>query len=350
MIFEQHEIADIFPRMEKSSEEFAELVNDIKKNGLLQPVWIYEGKILDGRNRYAACICANVHADLSYYEGDDPVGFVLSLNLHRRHLTAGQKGMIASNIAGLKWGGDRKSQTRNSYLDTSRPVNSTTSNGNDSNSAAFINPEITISQSEGKIAIESNGLDKEVNVKSGDRNSDLTHSSPVKPAITISQAAKLIGTSVDSVNSAAKLKREAVPELVEKVKSGEVSLNAALKISKLPIDEQRVIVEKGVVAIKEAMVEEYSYMDELENLIISKDNIIDYLNAEIDTLKSILKSDDQVQNAIDRIKVCEEHERAIIMTNNGLQFKVNTLIEANRKLEYRCKKLQKELDIFKKKV
>ena len=47
-----HPIANIFPRM--SDTEFDELVEDIKKNGLQEHIWLYEGKILDGRNRYEA--------------------------------------------------------------------------------------------------------------------------------------------------------------------------------------------------------------------------------------------------------------------------------------------------------
>ncbi|MCD6295935.1 MAG: ParB N-terminal domain-containing protein, partial [Deltaproteobacteria bacterium] len=50
---EFHEIANMFPLMEGT--EFDALVTDIKENGLLEPIWLYENKILDGRNRYRAC-------------------------------------------------------------------------------------------------------------------------------------------------------------------------------------------------------------------------------------------------------------------------------------------------------
>lgn len=47
---EFYEIANIFPMIEK--DDFEVLVVDIKENGLLEPIYLYEGKILDGRNRY----------------------------------------------------------------------------------------------------------------------------------------------------------------------------------------------------------------------------------------------------------------------------------------------------------
>jgi hypothetical protein len=103
-----HPLADIFPLME--GEEFDELVADIKANGLHDPIVMYEGKILDGRNRYRAAIKAGVdpfplmkngkrYGGLNYV-GDDPAGFVISRNIHRRHLTAEQKrDVIAKLIA-----------------------------------------------------------------------------------------------------------------------------------------------------------------------------------------------------------------------------------------------------------
>jgi hypothetical protein len=48
-----HEIADIFPMM--TASEFAALKRDIQENGLLEPIELYEGKVIDGRNRYRAC-------------------------------------------------------------------------------------------------------------------------------------------------------------------------------------------------------------------------------------------------------------------------------------------------------
>ena len=102
---EFHQIANIFPMMGK--EELGELADDIMQNGLRQPIVLYQGQILDGRNRYQACELAGIESDCTEYEGDDPLGYVLSLNLHRRHLTASQRAALAAEIANMTQGGDR---------------------------------------------------------------------------------------------------------------------------------------------------------------------------------------------------------------------------------------------------
>jgi hypothetical protein len=80
-----HPYADVLPLLE--GEAFDALVADIKANGLLEPITIHEGLILDGRNRYRACAAAGIEPRFPEFEGDDPLGFVLSLSVHRRHVS-----------------------------------------------------------------------------------------------------------------------------------------------------------------------------------------------------------------------------------------------------------------------
>ena len=97
-----HPFADMFPRM--MGEAFDALVTSINEDGLEEPIITYEGKILDGRNRHAACIEAGVDPEFDKYEGDDPLEFVLRKNLHRRQLQTSQRAMVAANLANMNQG------------------------------------------------------------------------------------------------------------------------------------------------------------------------------------------------------------------------------------------------------
>ena len=83
-----HEYALIFPAMPE--QQFSDLIDDIRNNGLIEAIWLYEDQILDGRHRYLACMECGIEPSFRNYEGNDPVGFVLSLNARRRHCTQQQ--------------------------------------------------------------------------------------------------------------------------------------------------------------------------------------------------------------------------------------------------------------------
>jgi ParB-like chromosome segregation protein Spo0J len=93
---ETHEYADLFPMMDEL--ELTALAEDIKINGQIEPIYTYEGQILDGRNRHAACKLAGISPDIREYEGDDPLGFVVALNLKRRHMTPTQRAMLGAEL------------------------------------------------------------------------------------------------------------------------------------------------------------------------------------------------------------------------------------------------------------
>lgn len=174
-----HPLANIFPLLEGA--ELDALVDDIRANGVREPVWLLDGQILDGRNRYRAAQLAGVKAPTTEYQGDDPMGFVISLNLHRRHLNESQRAMVAAKVATLTHGGDRR-------------------------------------------AVQAANL-------------------PVETP-TQAEAAAMLNVGERSVRAAAKVRDEGTPELVAAAEQGLIAVSQAAHIATRPEDEQRAIVER----------------------------------------------------------------------------------------------------------
>jgi len=95
-----HEVATLLPPMEEA--DYRELVEDIRAHGLIEPIWLYEGQIVDGRHRYRACLDAGIEPRFRTWDGPGAlVDFVLSLNVERRHLTPAQRAAIAVEVLPL---------------------------------------------------------------------------------------------------------------------------------------------------------------------------------------------------------------------------------------------------------
>jgi hypothetical protein len=170
---EPHPLAELIPGM--SEAEYAELRDDIAANGQQQKIALFEGKVLDGRHRARACEELGIEPATYEYTGGDPVRFVVSLNLKRRHLTVGQRAMCATAL--LAYEKERAKQRQ-----------------------------------------QQGGLQK-VPQNSGE---------PRHHREAAAAAGEKFNTSRDSVEKARALK-EARPDLAEKVQSGEMTLNAAIE-------------------------------------------------------------------------------------------------------------------------
>jgi ParB-like chromosome segregation protein Spo0J len=89
-----HPFADDYRVM--TAIELAEMAMDITKNELKHPIVLYQGKVLDGRNRLKACLEHGIPlkpTDFIEFIGDDKAAqaFVHSSNLYRRHLNPAEK-------------------------------------------------------------------------------------------------------------------------------------------------------------------------------------------------------------------------------------------------------------------
>lgn len=175
---EFHPLANIFPLL--SGDEYLALVEDIRQSGLLEPIWLHEGKILDGRNRYMACQTLGIEAATRQWGGEagSPVDFVLSLNLARRHMDSSQRAACA--VAALPFL-EEEARKRHAEL-AGRSV------GNGGNNSTV---------SEKSEAGKSRG-----------------------------QAAATFGTNPRYVSDAKKLSQES-PEIFERVRAGEITIPQA---------------------------------------------------------------------------------------------------------------------------
>lgn len=92
-----HPACLLFPRL--SDADLQVLAEDIRQNGLLNPIVTLGGQILDGRNRHAACQIAGVKTRFVEWGGKgSPLAWVVATNLMRRHLTASQRAVVAFDL------------------------------------------------------------------------------------------------------------------------------------------------------------------------------------------------------------------------------------------------------------
>lgn len=98
--YETHPAADAFPLLEGPA--FTRFVDDVKRHGQIEDAWRdKDGLVLDGRNRVRACNDLGIEPRFLTYEGDDPIGFVVSMNIARRHLGDFERAAVACKLASL---------------------------------------------------------------------------------------------------------------------------------------------------------------------------------------------------------------------------------------------------------
>jgi ParB-like chromosome segregation protein Spo0J len=114
-----HSIAEIVPPMRE--DEYLAFRDDIRANGLVVPIMLFEGKILDGRHRYRACMDTNQPLSFREFQGDwfEAVAYVESMNLRRRDLSESQKAMCAAELANLKRGRPSLNPSAEGYISQS---------------------------------------------------------------------------------------------------------------------------------------------------------------------------------------------------------------------------------------
>lgn len=101
-----HPYADAFDLL--TEDEMEELANDIRLNGQREAIVVdAAGTIIDGRNRYAACLLAEVEPIATLFEGEDEAqvrALITSKNIHRRHLTDAQRRKLIRELVAAQGG------------------------------------------------------------------------------------------------------------------------------------------------------------------------------------------------------------------------------------------------------
>ncbi len=188
-----HPAADAFPMM--NAEQYEGLKADIAKNGQQEDIVYWKGLLVDGRNRLKACRELGIEPEAAELDPEitpDPTAYVISANLHRRHLTTAQRSMVAAKLATLK---------------------------------------------------------REDTLKRGSKKPEGSNDP------SVSGAAKMLQVSEPSVKRAKHVVANGSKELVKAVESGELNLNQATKLVKAVPDkrEQSRLVREGKDAVKEAV-------------------------------------------------------------------------------------------------
>lgn len=184
-----HPLADLFPLLTDAT--FKALVADIRENGLREPIILHEGRILDGRNRYRACTEVGIEPiTKAWDQRGTALAFVVSKNLHRRHLDESQRAMVTAKIANMK-----------------------------------------------------HGSNQHISQKMEDR--PIGPSSNEEAVVSLKEAAKMMNVSERSAKRARAVRTNGVQELQQAVEAGAVSVAAAAEIAQAPAEEQREIMSGG---------------------------------------------------------------------------------------------------------
>ena len=110
-------LATLFPPM--AEEELARLKADIAAHGQLEPIWTYQGRVVDGRHRLRACRELGIEPKVLEYDGDGSVlDFVIAKNLNRRHLSGNQRALVAAKLANLSGGRPSKTARKRAVTQT----------------------------------------------------------------------------------------------------------------------------------------------------------------------------------------------------------------------------------------
>lgn len=200
-----HEVANIFPLMQGA--DYEALKADIAEYGQREPIWLHpDGSIIDGRNRHRVCVELGIVPEFETWNGHGSlVAFVVSLNLHRRHLDAGQKAFVALKI--------KDELAKEIAIEKAEKGRAAIEKRWYGPSAAETDGTLFVAVD--KTEDQNIGFDINVETYKEERDSK-------------KEAAAIVGVSQGYVNSAQRLTEDA-PDLAEQVQAGDLKMTAAMR-------------------------------------------------------------------------------------------------------------------------
>ena len=196
-----HEYANLFPMLE--GDALDALREDIRLHGVREPVVFLGSAILDGRNRYMCARDLGIEYPRVEFAGDDPLSFVISHNLHRRHLTESQRASIAARVANMPRGHRTDRQ-----------------------------PSANLREVEPQLSLSEQAM-------------------PRPPLTSTADAARLLNVSERSVTTAKKVHDAAPPEVSRAVDEGRMSVSLAAQVADLPTEDQEAVTSAAPDKVKE---------------------------------------------------------------------------------------------------
>lgn len=287
------EFRDMIPPL--SADEYAQLEQNLLRDGCRDPLSMWHEVLLDGHNRYEICSRHGIAFQTVHIEGletlEDALLWVVRNQLGRRNLTD------------------------------------------------FVRAELALKSKEALAAIALANYEASLAKPGQQVGADAAQARPNSDAPmkmrTDEEVAKLAGVGRDTIRKVEKIQQDAVPEVVAAARNGEVSINAAATVAALPAEQQAAIASAGPQAIKQAAAEQRasnraasakatptdiamdlsainSRLEALEEQLGESLSQILVLRAENESLHRVVSADDKVAAALAEVQaVRDEAAQAI---------------------------------------
>jgi hypothetical protein len=317
-----------------ADEQLQKLADDIKINGLLEPATITNDNLmLDGHNRDIACEMAGVELRTVVYKGNDEIAFVISKNLHRRHLPLAELAMIGADLATLKSG---KHENRGNQYQSGRVSKETLPLSSISQSAEAVGKQLGIGRASimDAKAIKEHGTAEIIDMAKAGKVCLRDTAAYVRNTPKAEQKANIpeIRKKGNAINkgkatgrkTAAKVKAEKKPDYMKRPPMHEALINLNTGPERTPFQAINLLPPNIEVLKKNSMM-----LGTIAQLIMSLDGRIDIDVLEADIQRLLAYKPINRYTGEDRDYAKETHEKLAIIHRHA-----TSLIEKLSKLRY----------------